>query len=64
MKALTLREVAEGLNKYLAEHPDQAELPALTSRDDEGNGYNKIYFSPSYGLWEVYSDEVEGVCIS
>ena len=65
MKHLTLKQFADGINAYLKKHPDRAHLPVVTARDDEGNGYNLVYYSPTYGKeWEVYADEIEGVCVS
>ncbi|MDH3535569.1 MAG: hypothetical protein OER87_07480 [Gammaproteobacteria bacterium] len=64
MSPLTLQRFADGINDYLKAHPDQADLPVVTSRDDEGNGFNLVYFDPSYGTWEVNADEIEGVCVS
>jgi len=64
MKPLTLKQFADDINAYLKQHPDHADMPVLTARDDEGNGYNLVYYSPSYGTWEVLADEIEGVCVS
>jgi hypothetical protein len=65
MQNLTLKEFTEGLVKYLDKHPKHADLPVVTARDDEGNGYNRVYYSPAHGKdWEVNGDEIEGVCVS
>ena len=64
MKSKTLQEFANGINAYIKENPKHAKLPVITSRDDEGNGYNKVYYDPSHGSWEIYEDEIEGVCVS
>lgn len=46
---MKLKEYAENINKLLAERPETAEFDVVTSRDDEGNGFNLVYYSPSVG---------------
>ena len=64
MHPKTLKEFADGINAYLKANPNHADLPVITSRDDEGNGYNQVFYSPEHGTWEIYADEIEGVCVS
>ena len=65
MNNKTLKQFVDGLNQYLAENPEHANLQVLTARDDEGNGYNRVYFDPTYGEhWETDQGMVEGVCVS
>ena len=65
MKAKTLQEFADGINGYLKNHPEHGNLPVITAIDDEGNGFNQVFYDPSYAKdWEVYADEIEGVCVS
>lgn len=64
MKPKTLQEFADGVNAYLKAHPEHADLPVITAKDDEGNGYNQVLFDPTYGHWEIYGDEITGVCVS
>ena len=63
-KSMTLKEYVTSLQEYLASHPCEQGLPVVTSCDDEGNGYNKVYFSPGKGEFEVNGDEVEAVCVN
>ncbi len=52
---MTLKEYIEGLQEFAKENPDALELPVITSEDDEGNGYNFVYYSPSKGHYDVGS---------
>lgn len=65
MRAKTLQQFADGINAFLKANPGHKNVPALTARDDEGNGFNRVYYDPSYSEeWEVDGDEIEGVCVS
>ena len=64
MKPKTLQEFADGINAYLKANPKHAALPVITASDDEGNSYNRVFYDPSHGQWEVYADEIEGVCVT
>ena len=64
MKAKTLQQFVDGLNAYLKTHPDHADKIVVTARDDEGNGYNRVFYDPTLGRWDVGSEEVKGVCVS
>jgi len=33
----------------MKEHGD---LPLVSARDDEGNGFNYVYFTPTYGTYD------------
>ena len=46
---MTLREYLDNLNKAVNEHPEYLELEVITSKDDEGNGYNVVYYGPTVG---------------
>lgn len=65
MKAKTLQQFADGINRFLKENPGRKNVTVLTASDDEGNNYNRVYYDPSYSAeWEVNGDEIEGVCVS
>ena len=65
MKPKTLQEFADGINAFLKANPGHKHCTVLTSRDDEGNGFNRVFFDPTYNSgWEVNGDEIEGVCVS
>lgn len=44
---MILKDYVEGLQQFLKDNPEAAELYAYTSRDDEGNDYDEVYYSPS-----------------
>ncbi len=65
MNAKTLQEFADGINSYLKAHPKHADLPVITSADDEGNGFNRVYYDPSHSNeWDTGTEQIEGVCVS
>lgn len=43
---MTLNEFIKGLQEFLEENPESGELPVWYARDDEGNGYQQVYYSP------------------
>jgi len=71
MENLTLKQYSDALAAFLAEHPEAAELPVVTSVDDEGNGFRLVYFTPALGRYddgdfssEVEAAEVNAVCVN
>jgi hypothetical protein len=75
---MTLKEYIEGLKKFVEENPETLEMQVVTSKDDEGNGYNPVYYSPSKGIfedsdfisarqyedWERDESETNAVCVN
>lgn len=55
MEPRTLKEIVNDLSNLLEASPELADLPVVTSIDDEGNGFNKVYFTPSAGVFEENS---------
>lgn len=49
---MNLKEYVDGLVKYLDENPELADKEVVTSKDDEGNGYNFVHCSPSSGHYD------------
>lgn len=49
---MTLKEYIKGLEKFAEENPDTLEMQVITSKDDEGNGFNPVYYSPGKGIFE------------
>ena len=49
---MTLKEFIENLNKFVKENPETLEMQVVTSKDDEGNGFNLVYYKPSKGIFE------------
>ena len=67
---MTLKKYIEGLQKFIKENPDTLGMQVVTSRDDEGNGFNPVYFTPSKGIFEDRdfipsdSNETNAVCVN
>lgn len=49
---MTLKEFIENLNKFVKENPETLEMQVVTSKDDEGNGFNLVQCEPSKGIFE------------
>ena len=75
---MTLKEFIENLNKFVKENPETLEMQVVTSKDDEGNGFNLVHYEPSKGIFkdrefissEQYEDyereesETNAVCVN
>ena len=49
---MKFKEFVENCNKLLEEKPEIGEFDAVYAKDDEGNGYQTIYFTPTIGIKE------------
>lgn len=49
---MTLKVFIENLNKFVKENPETLDMQVITSKDDEGNSYNLVFYSPSKGIYE------------
>ena len=49
---MTLKEFLENIDKMVKENPAILDMTVVTSKDDEGNGYNEVYYTPSTGRFE------------
>lgn len=59
---MKLKQYLENLLNMVKENPLVLEYEVISSIDDEGNGYNTIYYSPTLGYYneedkEFYSKE-------
>lgn len=71
---MTLQEYYESLGSFLKDHPEAAKLPVVYAKDDEGNGYQNISYSPSLGevdsldycieSFDTDSESPNAVCIN
>lgn len=75
---MKLKEFIANLNEFVKENPEALELDVITSKDDEGNGYNEVVYTPAIGNFEDkdftskssmeeegYEDmEINAVCIN
>lgn len=49
---MKLKDFVKNLNELMAERPETAEFDVVTSKDDEGNGFNLVYFDPKVGHYD------------
>lgn len=49
---MTLKEFIENLNEFVKENPETLDMQVITSKDDEGNGFNLVHYTPSKGIYE------------
>ena len=60
---MTLREYLEKLKEFGEAFPECLDKDVIYSRDDEGNGYQKVYFGPNKGIFEdgdfIPADQLE-----
>jgi len=49
---MKLKEYIAGLNAFVKENPKARNFDVIYSRDDEGNGFQGVYFSPTLGQWD------------
>ena len=67
---MKLKEFSENINKLLADRPETAEFEVVTSKDDEGNGFNIVHYSPSVGSYNEEErefkeeSELNAVCVN
>jgi hypothetical protein len=75
---MILKEYLKALNGLIKNCPAVLNYEIITSKDDEGNGFNKVAFEPSIGVFndgEFYSgdtldemgfkfDDTNAVCLN
>lgn len=74
---MKLKDYIASLKKFIKDNPGSEELTVIYSRDDEGNGFQEVYYTPSMGIWEEREDfisneedlknreeEINAVCIN
>jgi hypothetical protein len=57
---MKFREYLESLNKLAEERPELLDMDTVYSRDDEGNGYQSVYWVGTVGYYdegEFHSEE-------
>ena len=59
---MILSKYIKGLQEFVKDHPEAKDFKVITSKDDEGNGFNEVYFSPSLGEFdgEDFMQDYEG----
>lgn len=71
---MKFKEFVENVSRLLENRPELGDFEAVTSKDDEGNGFNIVYFEPSLGYFdgdeftpedeEELKEEINAVCIN
>ena len=67
---MKLKEFIENLNDFVKEYPESLDLEVITSKDDEGNGYNAVHYKPSKGVFDdgCFDDQdnenINAICIN
>lgn len=65
---MKLKEYTERLNQLSKNHPEASNYEVVTSRDDEGNGFNRVHYHPSIGNFSdgEFSEESKpnSVCLN
>lgn len=60
---MTLREYIEQLQNFAQANPETLDMDVIYSRDDEGNGFQEVHYSPSKGIYEdnefIASEQLE-----
>lgn len=67
---MIFKDYVAGLVMLLADRPETGEFQVVSSKDDEGNGYNLVSYDPSVGTYDgddnSFREErgVNAVCIN
>lgn len=56
---MKLKEYREFLNEMVKNHPEADELIVVYSKDDEGNGYQQVHYTPTVGVYSPQEGEFE-----
>ena len=60
---MKLREYLEELQEFVETFPECLDIEIVYSRDDEGNGYQRVYYGPTKGIFEdsdfISADQLE-----
>lgn len=66
---MKLKDYLKQLNDLVKENPEILTMEVITSKDDEGNGFNKVHYSPSFGHfdgdnYDSNSRKINAVCLN
>jgi len=67
---MKLKTFVINLAVFMKKHPETADFDVVTSKDEEGNGFNPVLYGPSIGYFDphdkdFYSDESpNAVCVN
>ena len=43
--------------QFAKDHPESLDMDTIYSRDDEGNGYQEVYYEPAMGIYDAKERE-------
>jgi hypothetical protein len=55
-----LKEYLDKINAKVAENPEILNYSLVYSKDDEGNGFKKVFYPPSIGYYDSCDGEFVG----
>jgi protein involved in sex pheromone biosynthesis len=75
---MTLTQYIKELQELVLKNPEHGDLEVVYSRDDEGNGFQRVHYSPGVGIfedgdfihksqleeWEREESDINAVCIN
>jgi len=66
---MKLKEFISNLNNLVKTNPEALDYDVVTSKDDEGNGFNLVYYAPQIGHFDEDRDfqevqEANAVCVN
>lgn len=60
---MKLRQYLEELKEFAETFPECLDMDVVYSRDDEGNGYQRVHYGPQKGIFEnrdfISADQLE-----
>lgn len=75
---MKFKRYLKNLKKFAKENPETLEMQVVTSKDDEGNGYMLVGYTPQKGIfeegdfipqdyceeWERSEEDINSVCVN
>jgi hypothetical protein len=68
---MTFKEYLDKLNKFAKDKPETLDFTVISAIDDEGNGYNPVFFDPTLGRFEdgefdteLNDEDFDSICIN
>lgn len=60
---MTLREYLDELREFVETYPECLDMQVIYSRDDEGNGFQRVHYGPNKGVFDdgefIQADQLE-----
>jgi len=54
---MKLRQYLKDMDEFTDKNPEALDYEVIASSDDEGNGFNKVFYSPTVGVFDGYDFE-------